>query len=103
MEAVPRCVTCYTSRDMKTRIVLVLYAASGFLLHAQDAAGLYKESCAMCHDGGEGRAPGRDALRSMTPQRVLAAMETGPMISMAVRRSAAERRAIAEYVTGKSF
>jgi polyvinyl alcohol dehydrogenase (cytochrome) len=39
----------------------------------------------------------------MTPERVLAAMESGPMISMASRRSAAERRAIAEYVTAKSF
>jgi polyvinyl alcohol dehydrogenase (cytochrome) len=34
---------------------------------------------------------------------VLAAMESGPMISMANRQSAAARRAIAEYVTGKSF
>ncbi|MBV8846645.1 MAG: PQQ-binding-like beta-propeller repeat protein [Bryobacterales bacterium] len=88
---------------METRIIVFGLAAAGFLLHAQDGAKLYSESCAMCHDGGEGRAPARDALRSMTPERVLAALETGPMISMAVRRSAAERRAIAEYVTGKSF
>jgi polyvinyl alcohol dehydrogenase (cytochrome) len=39
----------------------------------------------------------------MTPERVLAAMESGPMISMANRRSAADRRAIAEFITGKSF
>jgi polyvinyl alcohol dehydrogenase (cytochrome) len=30
-------------------------------------------------------------------------MESGPMISMANRRSAADRRAIAEFITGKSF
>src|SRR5262249_17279525 len=36
-------------------------------------------------------------------QRVLAALESGPMISMATGRSADERRAIAEFVTGKSF
>jgi len=34
---------------------------------------------------------------------VLAAMESGPMISMANRQSAAARRAIAEFITGKSF
>ena len=39
----------------------------------------------------------------MSAERVLAAMESGPMISMANRQSAAARRAIAEYVTGKSF
>ena len=43
-------------------------------------------------------SPDRDALRSMLPQRVLDALETGQMISMATGRSAAERRAIAEFV-----
>lgn len=76
-------------------------AAQGVV--AQDGAALYRESCASCHDGGNERAPNRDALRSMQPNRVLAAMETGAMISMASRRSAAERRAIAEYVTGKKL
>src|SRR6185295_121094 len=50
---------------------------------------------------GNDRAPGRDALRSMSADRVLAAMETGPMISMAVRLTTADRRAIAEFVSGK--
>lgn len=70
---------------------------------AQDGAELYQRNCAMCHDGGADRAPGRDALRDMTPERVLAAMETGPMISMANGRTAAERRAIAEFLAGKPF
>ena len=39
----------------------------------------------------------------MSPERVLAAMETGVMISMASGRTAVEHRAIAEFVTGKSF
>jgi len=37
----------------------------------------------------------------MSPDRVLAAMETGPMISMAVRLTTADRRAVAEFVSGK--
>ena len=37
----------------------------------------------------------------MTAARVLAALESGPMISVTSRRSAAERRAIAEFVSGK--
>ena len=70
---------------------------------AQDGAAAYKQNCAACHDGGNDRAPSLEALRAMTPDRVLAAMESGPMISMASRLKAADRRAIAEFVTGKSF
>ena len=39
----------------------------------------------------------------MTPERVLTAMESGPMLSMAQGRTGVERRAIAEFVTGKPF
>src|SRR5690242_21063875 len=81
-------------------ITLLLCAASAF---AQDGAALYQSTCASCHNGGMDRAPSRDALHGMTAEQVLAAMETGPMISMASRRSAAERRAIAEFVSGKSL
>ena len=39
----------------------------------------------------------------MTAERVLAALESGAMISMASRSTRAERRAIAQFVTGKSL
>src|SRR2546428_10205005 len=39
----------------------------------------------------------------MQPERGLAALEGGAMTSMANRRTPAERRALAEFVTGKSF
>ncbi|MEO8260369.1 MAG: PQQ-binding-like beta-propeller repeat protein [Acidobacteriota bacterium] len=68
-----------------------------------DAAALYRQHCGSCHDAGAARAPDREAFRAMSPTRVLAAMETGLMISMATGRSAAERRAIAEFVTGTRF
>jgi polyvinyl alcohol dehydrogenase (cytochrome) len=70
---------------------------------APDGADLYKRSCAQCHDAGVGRAPNRDQFRSMTPDRVVAAMETGSMITMATNRTPAERRAIAEFLTGQTF
>ena len=85
---------------MKT---VTLLLASAIVLCAQDGAALYKEICASCHEGGADRAPSREALRAMTPDRVLTALESGVMVTMTSRRTAAERRAIAEFVTGKSL
>ena len=68
-----------------------------------DGAGLYKENCASCHDSGADRAPSRDGLQALSAERVLAAMESGLMVTMASRISTVERRAVAEFVTGKSF
>ncbi len=70
---------------------------------AQNGAALYQQMCATCHEGGADRAPTREVLRSMTAERVLAALESGAMISVTSRRTPAERRAIAEFVTGKTF
>ena len=70
---------------------------------APDGAELYKRSCAQCHDAGVGRAPNREQFLSMLPDRVLSAMESGSMVTMATGRSAVERRAIAEFLTGKTF
>jgi polyvinyl alcohol dehydrogenase (cytochrome) len=80
----------------------LLFTSLG-IVRAEDGATLYQRSCAPCHDGGADRAPTHEALHAMTPERVLAALESGPMISMANRRSAADRRAIAEFITGKKF
>jgi polyvinyl alcohol dehydrogenase (cytochrome) len=70
---------------------------------AQDGGAIYKRSCAPCHEAGVDRAPTHEALHAMSAERVLAAMESGPMISMANRQSEAARRAIAEFITGKSL
>ncbi len=85
----------------------LIAAVLGFaaVAHAQtpppDGADLYKRTCAQCHDNGTNRAPNRDAFKALPAERVLAAMETGSMITMANNRTASERRAIAEFLTGK--
>ena len=84
-------------------IVFVLGVVAPAFAQAPDGAELYKRSCAQCHDNGTNRAPNREAFRSLAAERVLAAMETGSMITMANNRTASERRAIAEFLTGKSL
>src|SRR5512132_1338193 len=90
---------------MRPRVLLIatlaLLLVEALPVAAQDGAALYARDCAACHDMGVDRAPSREALRNMTAERVLAAMESGAMISMASRANGAERRAIALYVTGK--
>src|SRR5262249_49581798 len=93
---------CQKERFLRN-LIIALFLSVPSVAAAQDTANLYKESCASCHDTGANRAPTRDTLRLMQPERVLAALEGGPMTSMANRRTPAERRALAEFVTGKSF
>ena len=83
-------------------LCLPLCAAASPAL-ADDGPTLYKQLCASCHDTGLGRAPTRDVLAQMTAERVLTALESGAMLSMASGRTGVERRALAEFVTGKPF
>src|ERR1051325_10043762 len=84
-------------------LAVLLVCLKADTTEAQDGAALYRRDCAGCHDAGVDRAPSRDALAMMSAERVLAAMESGPMLSMASRNSGPERRAIAQYVSGKSL
>src|SRR5580658_3606015 len=87
------------------RCVLTIVFLLPALLPAQQETGesMYRLSCAQCHDAGVGRAPKRESFRDMSPERVLAAMETGEMVTMGMRWPAEGRRAIAEFLTGKAF
>ena len=91
------------SRTASAIALFLVAAARPASAQDKDGAALYRQHCAACHDMGVDRAPGRDALQTMTAERVLAALESGAMISMASRNSAAERRAIAQFASGKSL
>ncbi len=71
---------------------------------AQDGAAVFKLYCASCHAGaGNDRAPTRDVLGQLSPERILLALEKGAMQAQAAERSRAQRRAVAVYLAGKPF
>ena len=65
--------------------------------------GSFESSCMSCHDNTnpDNRAPSREVMRQMAPERVLAAVTTGPMATYAERMSDPQKRALAELVTGR--
>jgi quinohemoprotein ethanol dehydrogenase len=68
-----------------------------------DGAAVFKRRCASCHEGtADERAPSRTALRDRTPQQVLDALTNGVMTAQGSALTDAERRAVAEYLTGRA-
>jgi polyvinyl alcohol dehydrogenase (cytochrome) len=68
-----------------------------------DGAQVFKQSCASCHTGApDSRAPALDALKARTPQAIIESLMTGAMRPQGSRLSGPERRAVAEFVTGRT-
>lgn len=63
----------------------------------------YEQKCASCHSSASAasRAPARETLLDLSPERVLEAMTNGAMKSQAEGLSDSQKRMIAEYVTLK--
>ena len=88
--------------------LVVTYVVSGFsrTVYAQPAINpeaIYNESCASCHDRPEGRTPPRAALRDRTPETILLSLTSGSMSLQGLTLSVAEKRALAEHLSGKTF
>ncbi len=81
-------------------LVIVLIAVPARSQAGQDGSALYAQHCGRCHDGGLPRTPPRRALTTMTPERIVAALETGTMRTQGAQRTVEERRAIAAFLTG---
>ena len=63
---------------------------------------VFESRCAQCHGGNaaERRAPDRNALAAMTPERILEALTTGSMVANATGISDGQKRALAELLSG---
>ena len=68
-----------------------------------DGEKLYKEFCEKCHEGQVTRAPHRKVLAKLPANLVLHSLEIGKMRMQGWVRTSAERRAMAEWITGKEI
>src|SRR5688572_16948114 len=96
-----------TSRQFLASIALILLLGPGAtgVVWSQlpDGEQVFTQSCASCHTGApDSRAPSLDALKARTPQAIIESLMTGAMRPQGSRLSGPERRAVAEFVTGKT-
>jgi polyvinyl alcohol dehydrogenase (cytochrome) len=94
----------YPSRFTFSVLTLAIGAASA-MVAPPDGAALYQARCATCHDNPQSqlRMPKREEIAARTPEAVLAAVSTGAMVTQAAGLTEEEDRAIALYITGKTF
>src|SRR5689334_9154849 len=74
--------------------------------HSQGPNGgaLFKQSCSTCHSGeADSRAPALEALRAKSPEAIVDALVNGAMRLQGSRLSGTQRRALAEFITGKKM
>ena len=83
---------------------LAMLAAAPAAAQTTEGAAVFQRSCASCHTGAaDSRAPAREALRGRLPQSIVESLMTGAMRIQGARLSGAERRAVAEYLTGSAI
>lgn len=93
---------------MRISVFITLCMACTFQVNTlfaaeDDASQLFKQNCAVCHNGTDPRAPTQQALGYMTPGNVYKALTMGVMQDMAKSLSDSNRRQLAEYLTGRKI
>ena len=92
------------SRCWMLSILVALMVPIFALGQQSDGANIYRTYCSVCHDNSPTtRAPAPSALKMMTPENVLRSLENGRMKDQGSLLTAAQKRTIAVFVTGKPF
>ncbi|HEX9224976.1 MAG TPA: PQQ-binding-like beta-propeller repeat protein [Candidatus Acidoferrales bacterium] len=82
--------------------MVLLSASPSALAQEPDGATLYKKQCVLCHENpGQTRAPAPTAMRLMSPENIIRALESGRMKDQGQLLTPAQKRLIAEFLTGK--
>jgi polyvinyl alcohol dehydrogenase (cytochrome) len=91
------------AHSLRAALLAALLAASPAAAQPPDGAAVFNRECASCHTGApDTRAPAPDILRRRSPEAILSALTAGGMRPQGGRLTGAERRAVAEYLTGRS-
>jgi len=101
------CVRRVGIRTLAAVTALVSTLAAGAIARQADAprdpASLFASECATCHHPDDPRAPSAEALHGRAPQAIVDALTGGSMRYQGLSLSGAERRAMAEYLTGRKL
>lgn len=81
--------------------LLVLVPAIAVAQQPPSGQAVYKQHCAVCHESTLPRMPSREALRSVTPEHIESALSSFSMRRQGSALSPAERRAVAEFLSGR--
>ncbi len=69
-----------------------------------DGSAVFLRECATCHSGAvDSRAPARDVLAQRSPEAIMTALTAGSMRPQGSRITGLERRAVAEFLSGKQL
>ena len=63
----------------------------------------YDRACAACHSTADSGAPTRNVLRAMTPEAILNSLVNGKMQQQGAKLTEADRRAVSEFLAGRSL
>jgi polyvinyl alcohol dehydrogenase (cytochrome) len=68
---------------------------------APSGEAVFDASCVMCHNGDDARAPALEVMRARSPQAIIEALTSGSMRYQGLALSGDERRAVAEFISGR--
>jgi polyvinyl alcohol dehydrogenase (cytochrome) len=77
-------------------------AAQGPPAAGGDGAAVFTRACASCHQPGQTAVPPPETLRTLAPEAIVTALTTGKMAEQGKTLSAAEHRAVAQFLTGRA-
>src|SRR5258708_22089974 len=92
----------FAGRWLAGCLIVLLCTLHAAFAQEPDGPALYKQQCALCHENpGQTRAPLPAAMKLMSPENVLRALEVGRMKDQGALITPAQRRMLAEFLTGK--
>jgi len=90
-------------RSLMPALVVALFLPAVAFAQGAGPSGeaVYREHCAACHEGSIPRMPTREALRAVAPEHIESELASFSMRRQAAALSPAERRAVAEFLSGR--